>query len=101
MADSRAPSDRTSGDRGESFVTVARSLEPMQIEMLRARLEAEGIQTLVLDAGVVGANLLYSIAVGGVRLLVPRESAQAARLLIDLVQSGQLALREGEEPAQE
>jgi hypothetical protein len=80
-----------------SFVTVARSLEPMQIEMLRARLQAEGIMAFAVDAGINQANALYSIAVGGVRLMVPKESADEARHIIGLIRSGRFALRDGDE----
>ena len=77
-----------------SFVTVARSLEPYQIEMLRARLQAEGIDAFTVDAGINQVNALISIAVGGVRLMVPRESADEARRIIALLRSGGLALRD-------
>jgi ribosomal protein S18 acetylase RimI-like enzyme len=81
-----------------SLVTVARSLEPLQIEILRARLQAEGIPAFSADAGINQTNALYSIALGGVRLMVPRESAQDAQDIIALVNSGQLAARDDEEP---
>jgi hypothetical protein len=77
-----------------AFVTVARSLDPLQIEMLRARLDAEGIECFVADAGINQMNALVSIAVGGVRLMVLRESAEAAQRIIELILSGQLALRD-------
>jgi hypothetical protein len=79
-----------------SFAIVARSLEPLQIEMLRARLQAEGIEAFAVDAGINQVNPLYGIAVGGVRLMVPRESAGEARRIIELVRSGQFALRDDE-----
>jgi Putative prokaryotic signal transducing protein len=78
------------------FATVARSLEPLQIEMLRARLRAEGIDAFTVDAGINQANALIAIAVGGVRLMVRRESADEARRIIQLVRSGRLALRDDE-----
>ena len=84
-----------------SFVTVARSLEPLQIEMLRSRLQAEGIPAFALDAGINQANALFSIAVGGVRLMVPREFSDEARRIIGLVRSGRFALSEGDEPPPE
>jgi hypothetical protein len=85
------------GPQGDvSFATVARSLEPLQIEMLRARLQAEGIEAFAVDAGINQVNALVSIAVGGVRLMVPKESADEARRIIQLVRSGKLALRDDE-----
>jgi len=80
-----------------SFVTVARSLEPFQIEMLRARLKAEGIEAFAVDAGINQINPLVSIAVGGVRLMVPRESADEARRIVELVKAGRFALRDDDE----
>jgi hypothetical protein len=92
------PADEDLGPQHDvSFVTVARSLEPLQIEMLRARLQVEGIRAFVVDAGINQANALYSIAVGGVRLMVPRESADEARQIIALVRSGGLALRDDDD----
>lgn len=89
--------EEDSGPQEEvSFTTVARSLEPLQIEMLRARLQAEGIDAFAVDAGMNQVNALYSIAVGGVRLMVPRESAEEARRIIGLVRSGRFALRDDE-----
>ena len=78
------------------FATVARSLEPLQIEMLRARLRAEGIEAFTVDSGINQANALIAIAVGGVRLMVPRESADEARRIIQLIRAGSFALRDDE-----
>lgn len=92
------PADEDPGPQDNvSFVTVDRSLEPLQIEMLRARLRAEGIEAFVADAGINQVNPLYSIAVGGVRLMVPRESADEARRIIQLVKTGRLALRDDDD----
>lgn len=86
------------GAQGDvSFVTVARSLEPLQIEMLRARLKAEGIEAFAVDAGINQINPLVSIAVGGVRLMVPRESADEARRIVELVKAGRFALRDDDD----
>jgi hypothetical protein len=81
-----------------AFATVARSLEPLQIEMLRARLRAEGIDAFTVDSGINQANALIAIAVGGVRLMVPRESADEARRIIQLIRAGSFALRDDEAP---
>ncbi len=78
------------------FEVIARSLEPLEIEMLRARLSAEGINAIAADTGINQVNALYSIALGGVRLLVPREQAAEARLIVELVRSGRFALRDDE-----
>jgi hypothetical protein len=93
-----AADDENSAAQGDvSFVTVARSLEPFQIEMLRARLKAEGIEAFAVDAGINQINPLVSIAVGGVRLMVPRESADEARRIVELVKAGRFALRDDDD----
>jgi len=85
MSDHPIPAD------DESLVTVEQSLDPLQVETLRAWLEAEGIPAFAVDRGV---NQVASIAGGGVRLMVPREVADEARRLIALIKSGQLAARD-------
>jgi hypothetical protein len=80
-----------------TFVTVARSLVPWDLEILRARLEADGIASFVVDGDINRMNSLWSIAVGGVRLLVPQQQAAQARQIISDVKSGKFALREGDE----
>jgi len=84
-------------DSGVSLETVARSFDPLEVEMLRARLQAEGITAFAVDQGINQINALYSIAVGGIRLMVASEHAQQARQIIDVVRSGALALREGDD----
>lgn len=87
-------SEHPSSADDESLVTVEQSLDAGVIEALRARLQAEGIPAFAVDSGINQLNPLYSIAVGGVRLMVPREAAAEARRLIALIKSGQLAARD-------
>ena len=78
---------------GDTFEVVARSLQAIEIETLRARLAAEGIESFVADAGINQA-----IALGSVRLLVARERAAEARKIVELVRSGRFALGDDEAP---
>ena len=91
--------DTDDGEPGEplGFVTVARSLVASQIEVLRARLEGDGIPSFVADEGMNRMISLYSVALGGIRLMVPEKYADEARQIIGLVKSGQFALRDGED----
>lgn len=93
----RERSEEESSDSGVTLETVARSFDPLEVEMLRSRLEAEGITAFAVDQGINQINALYSIAVGGIRLMVPSEKAQQARQIVDLVRSGALTLREGDD----
>jgi hypothetical protein len=74
-----------------TLVTVARSLGGQRLEILRARLQAEGIPAFVMDGNTNQAYSLISIAMGGARLQVPRRHEAEARQLISLIQSGALA----------
>jgi len=73
------------------FATVARSWSTSQMEILRARLEAEGVPAFVVDGGMNQMYSLISPALGGARLQVPREHAREAREIIAAVNSGVLA----------
>lgn len=80
-----------------TFATVARSLIPSELHILRARLEGDGIPSFVVDDNITRMNSLWSVAVGGARLLVPQELAVEAKEIIDHVRSGRFALREGDD----
>jgi hypothetical protein len=87
----------TGPEEALTFVTVARSLVPTELQILRARLEGDGIPALVVDEGINRINSLWSIAVGGARLLVPQQFAADAKQIIALVRSGKFSLREGDD----
>jgi hypothetical protein len=78
-----------------TFVTVARSLTPTELHILRAHLESDGIPSFVTDDNV--NRMIWSIAVGGARLLVPQHFAEEAKRIIGLVRGGRFALREGDD----
>jgi hypothetical protein len=81
-----------------AFVTVARSLTPTDLQILRARLEGDGIPAFVADGEINRMNSLWSIAVGGARLMVPRQFAAEARQIIAHVRAGRFTLREDDDP---
>ena len=90
-------SDATGPEETVTFVTVARSLIPTELHILRARLEGDGIPSVVVDDGINRINSLWSIAVGGARLLVPKQFSADAKKIISLVRSGTFSLREGDD----
>lgn len=51
-------------------------------EIVRGRLESDGIPCHVLDGGIVGMNWTLSNAVGGVKLVVRAEDLENARALL-------------------
>jgi hypothetical protein len=89
--------EATDSEEAVTFVTVARSLVPSDLHVLRARLEADGIPSFVVDDNITRMNSLWSVAVGGARLLVPERLAADARRIIEYVRSGRFALRDGDD----
>jgi hypothetical protein len=63
------------------WATIGRFAHPTDAEAPRIRLEAEGIPTFV-EGERMGGHGLYQVATGGVKLQVPRDLAQEARVLL-------------------
>lgn len=68
-------------DEAIDWVTVGSFAIPMEAEARRLRLEAEGIPTF-LDGARMGANAIYAVATGGIKLQVPRALVPEARVLL-------------------
>jgi len=62
--------------------TIATFSKPEEAHLLRTRLEAMGIQAFVQDEFMVQMDLLYSNAIGGVRVQVADEDGEEAALLL-------------------
>ncbi|MBI4997091.1 MAG: hypothetical protein HZC22_09375 [Rhodocyclales bacterium] len=88
------PEPLAEAEEAVTFVTVARSLIPADLYVLRARLEGDGIPSFVVDDNIVRMNSLWSVAVGGARLLVPGPLAADAREIISLLKAGRFAIGE-------
>jgi len=56
----------------------------VKADLAKARLEAEGIRVVLLDAQTISMNPLYSPALGGVKLAVADEDAARARAILEL-----------------
>ena len=63
------------------WVSIAAYAQPIAAEVPRIRLEAEGIPTF-LEGERMGGHGLYSVATGGVRLQVPGDLANEARIVL-------------------
>ncbi len=62
----------------QQLVTVATFTQGIDAHLARLRLESEGIECVVADEHTVGANWLYSNAVGGVKLQVSTSDVERA-----------------------
>jgi hypothetical protein len=77
------------------MVTVARRFNSLEAELLRGRLEADGIPATLGDPHTVQTDSLLTVALGGVRIRVPTDyERQALRTIAD-VEDGAFALEEG------
>jgi hypothetical protein len=74
------------------LVMVARIYDPLEAEMLRGRLESEGIPAMVADTQTAQVNPFYKLAIGGVRVMVPEAHMVRAREIVRADARGDYAL---------
>ena len=88
----------------DEYVTIATFVSPMEAEATRLGLEAEGIPAILQDANLVQMDPLLGIAVGDVKLQVPRSRVGVASDRLEQVRQMRQERREMEaenEPAGE
>ncbi len=73
------------------WVVVDNFIDVIHADIVRGRLEAEGIPAILGNRHLVTAEWLYSQAMGGVQIMVPREQVDEAREIISLIDSGSFA----------
>ena len=76
------------------LVTVTRVFNSLEAEMLRGCLENEGIPVTLGDAQTVQTDTLLTVALGGIRVMVPVAFAPSARLTVEAFQRGALQIDE-------
>jgi hypothetical protein len=76
------------------LVTVTRVFNSLEAEMLRGCLLAEGIPATLGDAQTVQTDTLLTVAMGGIRVMVPTPFADAARRTVESFERGDLAIDE-------
>jgi hypothetical protein len=83
-----AEAELVSGD----LVPIARFFTAMEAHILQSRLEADGVPAIVADANIVQTNALLTMAVGGVRVLVPEAYLDQALEIVRAIERGDYAL---------
>ncbi|MCX7170078.1 MAG: DUF2007 domain-containing protein, partial [Proteobacteria bacterium] len=83
------------------FVTVARFLNPTDAHIVCSCLEAAGVPALVADANLAQTNSLWTIAIGGTRVLVTASHVAEAKKIIEAFGRGDFALRDGDDSYRE
>ena len=76
------------------LVTVTRVFNSLEAEMLRGCLQAEGIPATLGDAQTIQTDTLLTVALGGIRVMVPSSFADAARQTVEAFERGELAIDE-------
>ncbi len=69
----------------DKFVTIKTFTYPLEVAVIRGRLESEGIDCFVQDELTVQANPFYSNAIGGVKLQVREHDVRKA---IEILEEG-------------
>ena len=60
------------------MITIKTFINPVEANIIKGRLESEGIPTLLLDENTVNTYWLYAQAIGGIRLQVKEEDVEHA-----------------------
>jgi hypothetical protein len=71
--------------RADSFTDI------LHANIVRGRLEAEGIPAIIANEHTITADWTYSLALGGVRIMVPPQCLREARDIIRQIDSGEFA----------
>lgn len=66
----------------DSWVTIAQFPRAHEAEIIKGRLESEGIACVLLDTQTISIHPFYSPALGGVRLQVRPAQEEAARAIL-------------------
>lgn len=79
----------------DDLVQIARHLKAVEAEILRGRLEAEGLLAIVADANLAQVNPILAPVIGGVRVLVRAADLARAQEIMSAVARGDYALDDG------
>lgn len=71
----------------DTFVTIARYPYSTEAQIVKGRLEADGIEVFLRDNITIDTDPLVSQAIGGVKLKVLAKDEKAARDILESIQS--------------
>lgn len=80
-----------SDGNSKDWVIVDNFIDVIHADIVRGRLEAEGIPAILGNRHLVTADWLYSQAMGGVQIMVPREEIDEAREIIAQIDNGEFS----------
>ena len=76
----------------ENFITIAVFDYPHQIEILKHRLNMEGVAYYFENEATTSVAPFYSMALGGIRLKVHPNDAEAVRAILDELDDNRLRI---------
>jgi Putative prokaryotic signal transducing protein len=76
--------------KSNDWVIVDNFIDVIHADIVRGRLEAEGIPAILGNRHLVTAEWMFSQAMGGVQVMVPSDSIVEAREIIAEIDSGKL-----------
>lgn len=82
-----------------ALVEIANYTDPLDANILKARLDAEGISAYIANENHIQMNWLYSQALGGARVMVQAEDAEQAAELVEQLNNGDLAIADDDSDA--
>jgi hypothetical protein len=74
----------------EGLVRVGSYSTWYEANLVKSELEAFGIEGQLRDAGAIGANWLWSNALGGIKVQVPESQADEARMILEAEPEGEI-----------
>lgn len=81
------------------FTTIASYTDPLEAQIARGLLQAEGIDARLDDEHAALANWEWRLAIGGSKLRVPVAQAESAQRVLRAMESGDYAIDDDATPA--
>lgn len=81
------------------LLILVRYFTPTEGYLLKGCLDAEGVPSFVADGHLVQANQFLSVAVGGVRVMVPESHFDEAKAILRAFNAGEYALQDDDDLA--
>lgn len=81
--------------RGE-LITIATSYDIVEAEFLRNHLDDQGFRVFLADDKIIGVYGLLANAVGGIKIKVPAEEAEAAREFVENLRNAEIVYEDYE-----
>ncbi|MFC1489976.1 putative signal transducing protein [Candidatus Latescibacterota bacterium] len=67
----------------EKLISIGQYSQGVYAHVAKSRLEAEGIEAIIMDEHLIGANWFYSNALGGVKLQVKSTDVEKAIAILE------------------